>query len=64
MSGGKRTAAVVSRDYKTAPDYCARALELLLNKPVSKEIAAGVTSTNGDDAKGSENVSRHIHSTI
>lgn len=29
----------------------------------AKRSAAGRTNTDGDDAKGSENVSRHIHST-
>jgi hypothetical protein len=29
-----RRGAVVTRDYKNSPDDCARALELLLKKPV------------------------------
>jgi hypothetical protein len=31
-----RQTITVFRDYKAAPDQCARALELLLRKPVSK----------------------------
>jgi hypothetical protein len=34
----KRPAPVVSRQYMYAPDYCARALALLLKEPVSKEV--------------------------
>jgi hypothetical protein len=40
---------VVSREYNPAPDVCARALELLLKKPVSKEAAPA--SRPDDDAK-------------
>ena len=36
MSGSKRSVCV-SRNYSAAPDDCVRALELLLEKPVSKE---------------------------
>jgi hypothetical protein len=47
MSGSKRS-VVVSRSYEAAPDDCARALRLLLNKPVCKE---GGPATAPDDEK-------------
>ena len=46
MSGSKQ-AIVVSRSYSPAPDYCARAMELLLKKPVKK---GGPAMTAPDDA--------------
>jgi hypothetical protein len=36
MSGNGRNTAVVSRDYRPDPDYCARALEVLLKKSVNE----------------------------
>lgn len=48
----RNKAAIVSRAYNATPDACTQAVKLLLNT-LSKENAAGVTSTNGDDAKGS-----------
>ena len=46
MSAPKRV--IVSREYKPAPDDCARALELLLKASVSK---GGGPDTAPDDAK-------------
>jgi hypothetical protein len=39
MSGNGRNTAVVSREYREAPDQCARALELLL-KTSKKAVPA------------------------
>jgi hypothetical protein len=47
MSARKQS-AIVSRDYRPAPDYCTRALELLLKKPV---IEGSPAITAPDDAK-------------
>jgi hypothetical protein len=45
---------VVSRTYKPAPDECARALELLLKKSVSKKAAEPAPELDShDDAKES-----------
>lgn len=40
MSARKQN-AIVSRRYQAAPDYCARALQLLLGKPVKKATRPG-----------------------
>jgi hypothetical protein len=50
--GGRRR-VVVSRHYKAAPDYCARALELLLRKSVN-EGGPAITAPD-NDAKESKN---------
>jgi hypothetical protein len=54
---GTRQAAIVTRDYRPAPDNCARALELLLKKSASKE--GGPVLAAPDDTRGeSKRVSR------
>ena len=40
MSGRTRNAAIVTRDYRPAPENCVRALVLLLEKSVRKNPAA------------------------
>ena len=53
MSGsGRSTVPIVSRDYSPVPNDCARALELLLKRPICKE---GGPATAPDDRKGLEN---------
>ena len=47
-----RQTITVSRDYKAAPDECARALEFLLKASVQKE---GGPYTAPEDRKGLEN---------
>ena len=54
MSSRKQcTSAIVYRDYKYAPDYCARAVELLLKNPLTSK--KGGPDTAPDDAKGLKN---------
>jgi hypothetical protein len=48
MSGNGRNTAVVSREYREAPDQCARALKLLLQKPV-KQAAEQTPMPDGPD---------------
>jgi hypothetical protein len=70
MSSNERSAApVVSREYRVAPDYCARALELLLEASFSSQASKGgpyeLTSrsmkecTTSQDKKGKENADLH-----
>jgi hypothetical protein len=47
--GGRKQSIIVSRYYSPAPDQCVRALEVLLNKPVTKE--GSPTLATLDDAK-------------
>jgi hypothetical protein len=49
MSGARHI--VVSRDYRPTPDACARALELLLKKSVSKEAAHPAASKDAKEIK-------------
>jgi hypothetical protein len=57
MSARKQS-AIVSRDYRPAPDYCAHALELLLKKPVKE---GGPATAPEDAMKGSrDDRARHI----
>jgi hypothetical protein len=49
MSGRRRNTAVVAREYKAAPDYCARALELLLRWSVDKKAAGYTREPSGRD---------------
>jgi hypothetical protein len=49
MSGGRRNTAVVAREYKAAPDYCAHALELLLRWSVNKKAAEPAPEPDGRD---------------
>jgi hypothetical protein len=53
MSSSGRNAApvVVFREYQAAPDYCARAIELLLKQPLRKKAAP--ESRPDDDVKES-----------
>ncbi len=61
MSSNERSAApVVSREYRVAPDDCARALDLLLKKSV---INKGGPATAPDDRKGLENDPARIQHT-
>jgi hypothetical protein len=48
---GSRQSIIVSRSYSPALDECARALELLLKKPIKK----GGPTTAPDDAEGLKN---------
>ena len=58
MTGQKQsTAAIVSREYKHAPDVCARAIELLLKKPASKKATG--TSEGEKSSRGRQASSRH-----
>ncbi len=41
--------AVLQRCYDANPEACTRAVALLLQSPVDKKKAAGVTSTSGDE---------------
>jgi len=70
MSSNKRSAApAVSREYRVAPDDCARALELLLEASFSSQASKGgphkLTSrskkecTTSPDQKGKENADLH-----
>ena len=49
MSTPKRS-VVVTRDYRPAPDNCARALELLLKRSVSKKAAGPAPESDSCDA--------------
>jgi hypothetical protein len=60
VTGRLRIAAtIVSRNYQAAPDYCARALELLLKKPICKKAAevSGGEDARKEDPNASGNVS-------
>lgn len=50
MSSTKQ-GAIVSRVYRPAPDECARALELLLKKPVIEEVGRPAPEPTDHDAE-------------
>ena len=50
MSGSRRK-AVVFRNYRPAPDNCARALILLLKKPLIKEVGRPAPEPTDRDAE-------------
>jgi hypothetical protein len=52
VSGSRRSTATITRSYKPAPDYCARALELLLKKSAIKK---GTRPGAPDDPERSSN---------
>lgn len=53
MSGRTRgAAAVVSREYQPAPEYCCRALELLLKERVGKEAAVQSSQEDAKEVQG------------
>ena len=59
MSGSRRNAApVVSREYRNAPDDCARALALLLKTTVSKK--GGIRAAPDDAERRSSDGARNI----
>jgi hypothetical protein len=53
VSGSKRNAIIVSRNYRPEPDYCTHALALLLEKTVREVAAEDAPEPGGrdDDAK-------------
>jgi hypothetical protein len=55
-----RRGAVVTRDYKNSPDDCARALELLLKKPVSKAVEPAPEPDGRDGTKVQEDSANGI----
>ncbi len=58
MSGSKQI--IVSRDYKTSPDECARAIELLLKEPVSKAARPTPEPDGCDGTKSKEDSANGI----
>ncbi len=57
--GGRKQGAVVSRSYDPAPDYCTRALKLLLKMPVNegRPTTSGPDSAKGGSSDSSANIS-------
>jgi hypothetical protein len=59
MSGSRRNAVpVVCREYRNAPDDCARALALLLNSTVSKK--GGIRAAPDDAERNLSDGARNI----